>query len=147
MFRQLFVLSMLALGLSSCGFWFYNYRARLDTQFFLPNTNKDTAIRYAACKTIYRLAQKSEIYSSYTGPRCDTLYFYGPDYHKLRFKLYENDSATVVRFLYSGFNGWRGRPPHRQFIMALRDSLRLRFGATEFIKVNVSNEKTKHRKR
>ena len=137
------VMLLPVLACSSCAFIFYNYRGTLITEFFIKNSNKDTTVRLQAGKMINRIAFRQDFYSRYASPSFDSLYYYGPDYHYLRFKITETDTATKITFRYSGYHGFRSRPPRKPFITAVRDSLVKYFGARETVIREVSNEKKK----
>lgn len=136
---------MLATGFlcSSCAFIFYNYRGVLDTEFAIAG-NGDSTVRCQAAGLIYRLSARADLYKRFKAPACDSLYFYGPDYHYFRFKLYEKNDSTRIRFRYSGYHGFRRRPPHRAFIQAITDSLTLRFGARQLVFKDISNERKRN---
>ena len=140
--KLLFILTT-GLFFQSCGFFFYNYRGYIDSNFSVPNINADTNIRYKVGQLIYRQSYKSQLYSRFADKTFDTLCFYGPDYHWLKFKITETSQTTNIHFNYFGYNGWRGHPPHKLFITAFRDSLKNNFGATEKIIKDISNEKKK----
>lgn len=141
MTRRVIAFFVGGLFFQSCGFLFYNYRGFLDTEFSITNNGADTTIRHQVGKLISRLSNKEHFYHHYSSVTFDSLYFYGPDYHRFRFKIYEKNQATKVHLFYSGYNGFRRRPPHKQFIQSLTDSLKLKFGATQIVTKNISNEK------
>lgn len=139
--KRLFLFITIGLFLQSCLFIIYSYRGYLDTEFSIPNNTADTAVRQQIGKLIYRLSTKQKFYTRYASATNDSLYFYGPDYHHLRFSIYEDKQTTKVRLRYSGYNGLRGRPPCKKFIQSVTDSLKTIFGATQVIYKDVSNEK------
>ena len=143
MTKKILLLTTIGLVFQSCGFWFYNYRASIDSNFIIPNKNLDTNIRYKVGQLIYRQSLKSDLYQRFNSNTYDTLSFYGPDYHRLNFKIVETNESTNIHFTFFAFNGWRGRPPNKLFIQSFRDSLKNKFGATEIIIRDISNEKKK----
>ena len=140
--KRLIIFIISGLSLQSCAFMFYNYRSYLDTEFSIPNNAADTTIRYQAGKLIDRLSSKEKFYHAYVGTLYDSLYFYGPDYHHFRFKIYEDNQTTKIHLRYSGYHGLRSNPPHKQYIQTLADSLKLKFGASQVVIKAVSNEKS-----
>jgi hypothetical protein len=130
----------------SCGFIFYNYRGYLDTEFSISNTNVDTTIRHEIGNFIYRLSTNEDFYTRQASTTYDSLYFYGPDYHRFNIKIWEENKTTKVYLHYFGYNGFRSRPPHKQFIQSLTDSLKIVYGATQTIINDVNNEKKKNQK-
>lgn len=139
------ILLSLTIGLSfqSCGFLFYNYRASVARNYIIPNKNADTTIRYKVGQLIYRQSYKSDLYIRNVSKTYSTLYFYGPDYHKLKFNIIEFNDSTYVYFTFSAYNGWRRHPPNKLFIQSFRDSLINKFGAKEVIIKDFSNERRK----
>jgi hypothetical protein len=129
--------------MQSCGVFFYNYRGYIDSDFIIPNISADSSLRFKAGQLIYRQSKKSELYTRFASATYDSLFFYGPDYHTLWFKLSENKDTTIIHFHYFGYNGWRGKPPHATFINSVRDSLGANFGAVEKVYKQFSNEKKK----
>ncbi len=144
MIKKILISLTIGLIFQSCGFFFYNYRGYIDSNFSIPNNQADTNIRYKIGQLIYRQSFKSKLYSRFASKSFDTLFFYGPDYHSLKFKIIEKQQTTNIHFHYFGNNGWRSHPPHKLFISAFRDSLRTKFGATENINKEISNEKKKN---
>jgi hypothetical protein len=143
MIKNTLIALTIGLIFQSCGFFFYNYRGYIDSNFSIPNNQADTNIRYQVGQLIYRQSFKSEFYQRFAAKTFDTLFFYGPDYHSLKFKITENQLTTNVHFVYFGYNGWRKHPPNKLFITAFRDSLKTQFRATEVINKDISNEKKK----
>jgi hypothetical protein len=141
MTKRLIIFLVSGLLLQSCAFLIYNYRGYLDTEFSIPNNTADSNVRHQAGELIYRLSNKEQFYHRYSSATYDSLYFYGPDYHHFRFKIYEDNQTTKVHLCYSGYHGFRSTPPHKQFIQSLTDSLTLKFGATQIVIKDVSNEK------
>lgn len=141
MIKKILFFTTLAFIFQSCGFWFYNYRASIDSNFIIPNEHLDTAIRYKVGQLIYRQSFKSDLYKRFASKTFDTLSFYGPDYHTLQFRITESDQSTTIHFNFFAFNGWRSRPPNKLFIQSFRDSLKNEFGAVEIINKDINNEK------
>ena len=141
MTKKLIIFLITGLLLQSCAFIFYNYQGYLETEFSITNNAADTSIRYQAGKLINKLSSKEKFYRNYSSTTYDSLYFYGPDYHHFRFKIYEDNQTTKIHLRYSGYHGFRSRPPHKQYIQSLTDSLKLKFGATQIVIKDVSNEK------
>jgi hypothetical protein len=144
MAKRIIILIISGLLLQSCAFLFYNYRGYLITEFSIANINADTKVRQQAGELIFRLAGKEDFYTHFTTATYDSLYFYGPDYHHFYFKIYEDSLTTKIFLRYSGYNGFRNRPPRKQFIQSLTDSLKSKFGATQIIFKDISNEKKKN---
>ena len=141
--KKILLLIIIALLLHSCAFLFYNYQCVLETEFSVTNNSNDTTVRYQVGKLINRLSTKERFYRSYASATYDSLHFYGPDYHTFQFKIYEKNQITKVYLHYFGYNGFRSRPPHKIFIQSLTDSLKGKFGATQTIMKDISNEKKK----
>lgn len=142
MFRkQLFLFFVIGLLLPSCGFLFYNFRCEYDSDISIPNQTADTNLRYAVGQYIIKFKEQHSFYTRFATTGYDSLYLYGPDYHKLSFKITEMNQTTNIHFHYFGFNGSRKRPPHKLFIQALKDSLKIKFNATEKINRDLSNER------
>jgi hypothetical protein len=141
--RNVLFFITIAVVFQSCGFLFYNYRASIDSNFIIPNENQDTIIRYKVGQLIYRQSLQTKLYGRFASEIFDTLSFYGPDYHTLNFRIKESDKSTNIHFTYFGFNGSRKKPPNKLFIQAIRDSLKIEFGATEVVVKDFNNEKKK----
>jgi len=139
--KRILVLLTLGISLQSCGFLFYNYRGYIEANYSIPNTSLDTSMRYKVGQFLVRQSLTSDLYGRFASQTYDTLCFYGPDYHWLKFNITEDSNATKIHFTYLGYNGWRGHPPQKQFISIIRDSLVNSFGAIESIIQDVSNEK------
>jgi|694.fasta_scaffold01133_15 hypothetical protein len=141
MIRNLIIISLLSTLFQSCGFLFYNYRASYESNFIIPKKNSDANLSYKTGQMIYRQSYISKPYSRYKSPTYDTLNFYGPDYHTLKFIITESKDTTNIHFTFFAFHGSRSRPPNKKFIESFRDSLKNKFGASEIIVKNISNEK------
>ena len=98
MTRKVLYFATIGLIFQSCGFWFYNYRASYDSNFIIPNENADTTIRYKVGQMIFRQSFKSDLYHRFASKTYDTLSFYGPDYHTLKFRISESNKSTNVHF-------------------------------------------------
>lgn len=125
--------------LSSCAFLFYNYNGVFKSHYSIPIQHNQSKQQIE--KTIMRMAVKEQFYMRKFMEESDSIYLYGPDYHSFRFKF--NDSATFIRLIldYYGYHGFKRSPPHALFLQQLRDTLRLRFAATETVIINRSNQK------
>jgi hypothetical protein len=141
MTRKILFFATIGFLFQSCGFWLYNYRAAIDSNFVIPNEHADTTIRYKVGQMIFRQSFKSDLYHRFASKTYDTLGFYGPDYHTLKFRISESNKSTNVHFTFFAFNGWRSRPPNKLFIQSFRDSLKNKFGATETVVKDFNNEK------
>ena len=141
--KKILPLTAIILMFNSCAFIFYNYQRVLVTEFSIPNSLNDTLMKQKVGQFIYNHASKEDFYEHYTNESFDSLYFYGPDYHHLRFKITERDDSTRVNFDYFGYHGFRSNPPRADFIQSLTDSLKIKFSATESVLKDVSNEKSK----
>jgi hypothetical protein len=141
MMRKIIAILTLGISLQSCGFLFYNYRGYVEVNYSILNCTLDTNLRYSVGQFLFKQSLKSDFYGRFASQTFDTLCFYGPDYHWLKFKITEDVNETKIHFTYFGYNGWRGHPPQKQFISTIRDSLINGFGATETIIQDVSNEK------
>lgn len=141
--RYLILLFIIGLFIQSCGIFVYNYRAKFDSNFTIPNQTADTSLRYEIGKYILDLSQEHSFYHRFSTPTYDSLHLYGPDYHTLIFNIGEIDQTTSIEFYYFGYNGSRKNPPQKAFIQSLTDSLKVKFGATETIKVDFNNERKK----
>lgn len=128
---------------SSCGFWIYNYRGILVTEFNIRKPKGDSLKKEEVVRFIYDLAESEHFYKRWIGPNYDSLYLYGPDYHHFRFSIRDRDTAVSIYLRYFAFNGWRKKPPHKKFVDQMTDSMKYRFHATEVIWKNINNEKRK----
>ncbi|MES2131710.1 MAG: hypothetical protein V4506_05125 [Bacteroidota bacterium] len=137
------ILLTLILGFlfNSCAFIIYNYRGKLDTEYIVLNTVKDTTTKIAIGKLIFNLSVKEKFYTRNANPAFDSLHFYGPDYHTFLIRLYEINDTIKIRLKYVGYHGFRSRPPHKIFIQTLNDSLKTKFKATQITYLDISNEK------
>ena len=145
MTKGIIVLVLFGLLFQSCTFIFYNYRGYLDTEYSIINESSDTNVRVEVANYIYGQSTNKKFYDRFINSTSDSIYFYGPDYHHFYFKIYELNKMTKVHFIYSGYNGFRSRPPHKEFIQTLSDSLKVRFGATQTIIKDLNNEKKARR--
>jgi hypothetical protein len=129
------------LVLNSCGFLFYNYRANYQTEFTFKEAMNDTLLRHEIGEMILKLSEKEKFYETFNSANYDSLYFYGPDYHHLTFRLFKDSNLTKVEFDYFAWNGNRRKPPLKKFIQEFTDSLKMKFGASQVILKDLSNEK------
>ncbi|MFM9983725.1 MAG: hypothetical protein ACKVOK_00735 [Flavobacteriales bacterium] len=124
---------------SSCTILYYNYRARYVAEYRIPRhvSNQELGeLIYANAST-----EKDPFYGLQKSPDFDSLEFYGPDYHTLKYTMSTTDSTTLVKFDYFGYNGWRKNPPRKVFIEQIRNLLLKEYHATELIVMDNSNEK------
>lgn len=127
----------------SCGVFIYNYRCSMDGNYSIPNPSADTSLRHDVGKFIMELSGKYRFYHRFASATYDSLYLYGPDYHKFTFKVRDMNQTTDIQLHYFGYNGSRRRPPQKEFIQSLNDSLKSKYGATVTILTNYNNERIK----
>ncbi len=139
------IISLFSILMYSCGFLFYNYRAKFDTEFLIQNNSSDGTIIKKVGNLIYSLSQNEEFYTRYKNDSGDSLFFYGPDYHTFKIKILHEKDITKVRLDYFGYNGNRKNPPHKDFINSITDSLVKNYGAKQVIYKNVNNMKIKNK--
>jgi hypothetical protein len=113
-------------------------------EYAIPRNSSSTLTIEEIGKFIYRLGNEEDFYTHFSNEKYDSLYFYGPDYHHFNFKLIKRPDTFKVILDYFGYHGFRSKPPRKEFINIISDSLQIKFGAEEDIRYQVSNEKIKN---
>ncbi len=139
------ILAFAILLLNACGFLFYNYRVDMESEFLIQNKSNDSSLTKEIGHLIYSLSKKEKFYTSYMNTKCDSLFFYGPDYHTFKIKILHEMDITKVRLDYFGYNGNIKNPPHKAFINSITDSLVKNYGAKQIIYTKINNMKIKNR--
>jgi hypothetical protein len=139
--KKILPLTLTAVLFNSCAFIFYNYQGKLDTEYKIANTTKDTNTKIAIGKLILNLSENKHFYTRKVNPTFDSIFLYGPDYHTFKIKLQEINDTINIHLKYVGYHGFRSRPPHKLFIQSLSDTLINNFKASQTININISNEK------
>lgn len=142
--KYITIFVFLLVTLNSCTFLFFNYRAKIVVEYKIHG-NVDTR---KLGLYIYEQAslEKTTFYSLDKSENFDSLVFYGPDYHTLYYNIKSQDSITIIKFDYFGYNGWRGNPPRKSLIEKIRNKLMTEYQAVETIKTYFSNEKKRKKK-
>jgi|TARA_B110000208_G_scaffold190601_1_gene254899 hypothetical protein len=141
--KKLFVILLVLLN--SCGFLFYNYRTKMKIVYSIPLNSPLVYSAEEVGEFIFKLGEKEDFYDYFSSNNFDSIYFYGPDYHSLNFKLLEEIGSLKITLDYFGYNGNRSKPPRAEFLKMISDSLQIKFQAQENIKYILSNEKQKNK--
>lgn len=111
-------------------------------EYSIPRNSQSLKVEEIG-KFIYTLGSEEDFYKHFSNEKHDSIYFYGPDYHHLNYLLKQRPDSIKVILDYYGYHGFRSKPPRKEFINRISDSLQTKYGAKEKIKSLTTNEKVK----